>query len=258
MLEMARFKSRKLPDEAPGEPGKRRTRTYYVEIPPQAFARMLERCRGERVTFHGALCAALLKAVSRRIPRPGGPASPVDLGCFSPVSARDMLDPPLSAEDFGLYTGSVATHHRLSESTSLWELAREVGETVRRAKQAGDILLVGNLRGKMVRKQRELAPSQVRALEDPFLGALMVTNLKDLDIPTRYGPLELERLHGGVSTNQFGNLLAVAVATIQGLVQLHCLYAEPELTEARVRGLVDEALAELATLSGLEGLEVRG
>jgi hypothetical protein len=252
LWEMRRFKSRKLPDEAPGEPSKRRTRTYYVEIPPDISARIRESCRAQHTTLHGALCATLLKAVARRIPRPGAPSSPVDLGCFSPVSAREMLEPPVSPEDFGLYTGSVASHHRISESTSSWELAREVREEVHTAKQQGDILLVGNMRGKMVRKLRELPASQVRALEDPFLGAVMVTNLKDVDVPERYGPLVLERLHGSVSTNQFGSLLGVAVFTLRGVVQLNFLYAEPELTEARVQEIATEALEELFTLAGLE------
>jgi NRPS condensation-like uncharacterized protein len=256
LWEMRRFKTRKLPDEAPGEPGKRRTRVHYVEIPPEAFARIQESCRTERTTLHGALCAALLKAVARRIPRDGGPGAPVDLGCFSPVSARDMLEPPLSAEEFGLYTGSVASHHRLTESTSLWELSREVREKVRQAKQLGDILLVGKMQGNMVRKQRALKGSQLRALEDPFLGAVMVTNLGALDIPTRYGPLELERLGAGVSTGQFGSLLGVAVATLQGIVQLNFLYAEPQLTEARVREITTEALTELFTLCGLPTSEL--
>jgi hypothetical protein len=210
---------------------------------------MVDLCRAEGTTLHGALCASLLKAVARQLQLHEGSEAPVDLGCFSPVSVREELESQIARDEVGFYVSAATTYHRVGAEQPLWELAREVRQQLRQMKQRDEFCA-------MVKLREYLAPR--RSLADPLritgsaaLSAVGVTNLKRLDISTRFGPLELERLHFALASQSFGTTPMLAVSTLEGRIQLNLTYTESLVSEKLARTLLEQVVAELHARTGV-------
>lgn len=230
----------KLPEEARVPLEDRVARTRHTHLDAATSGALLARCRAEHTTVHGAIVAAALRAIAAHL----GARS--RLGCCTPVNLRPQLHPPLG-EAFGLYVGPVVHFHEVEPGGALWPLAREVRAALRAANEVQGPAVA-------LAAQSALLPAGASPavasglLYHPLFGALAVTNMGAPQLPLRYGPLELERLHIASPTAQLGSLISLAVLTLRGEITINFNYNEGILSEGVVDGLV------AATLGGLRAM----
>ena len=232
---------KKLPEQAriPVEARIPRTRHLLVDAPTAAA--LLARCRAEGTTVHGAIVAAALRALARRL---GGAAR---LGCCTPVNLRRQLQTPLG-DEFGMYVGPVVHFHDVRPDAALWPLAREIRAALRSAaeRHAPEIALA---------TQAALLPGSATPsvaaglLYHPLFGALAVTNMGAPDIPTTYGAVELDRVHIASPTAPLGSLVSLAVLSLRGAISLNVNYSQDIVRDDVIDAIVADTLDGLAELA---------
>jgi hypothetical protein len=228
---------RKLAEERHVPLDRRRSRTRHVVFEAEFTAALQGRCRAERTTVHGALAAAALLSVYSHLQRGQDSRKAVLLGCCTPVNLRQELDPPLGDDEIGLFVGPVVSFHEVGGSLDFWALAREVRDAVHGARS--DHGPATALVTQCLLLPRRATPRVVaKHLYHPLFGAIAVTNLGSPAIARHFGPLTLEQLHVNPTSNPFGSLLSLSVATVHGRMTVNFNYNEGVLGEATIDALV--------------------
>lgn len=175
-----------------------------MTLDAEETAQLAERSRAEKVTVNSALWAAFLAAQHEvqqdhlRYRQRSALA----------VSTRDKLNVPVG-EALGFYASSLTVRLPYSPSVPFWDNARDVHARITKELAKTDLfrmlsaelvhptlldslyfkkfgLAKGTIPSKLLRKMKWHQTTYGDAL----------TNVGRFDIPTRYGPLELESVHG--------------------------------------------------------------
>lgn len=225
-------------------PVKERTcNVIYRHIEPVPSRALLERCRAEKTTVQGALCAAMLLAVANNLKKTG--MKNLSLGCRSFVDLRRRLSPIVGNEQLGSLASGVATFHTITECTDFWQLARDVKQAIKQSLDRGEMFSIMTL-FKALFNDLLIDPDNSPLTNKAPL-AVEVSNVGEIDIPMKYGPLELEELRFMPSQGIFGGEFFATVATFRRRMTFNFVFSEPSISRATVEGLIED------TFSYLEG-----
>src|SRR5262249_39491116 len=150
------------------------------------FTRGLRRrARDESTTVHGALCGAVL--VADWEPLPDTP-----LRLFSPVNIRGMVG---AAEAWGNFVSAGKVSFAVCERAEFWDLARLAKERLAPAQAPNAVAASSRALSQVLRDNPQPGTAAERFAQG-FAHELMVTNMGNLPIESRYGALELEAVWG--------------------------------------------------------------
>lgn len=155
-----------------------------VTLEPELTRGIIAACTRRKVTVHSLLCASFAQQIARsRGERPN-----VIISC--PVNLRPRLRVDVG-DAVGLYMTMVDVLLESGSSSSVWSFARAFQARLRERSgpTAVDSLFALDSMLKSLTRGRELPIPLPRH-------DLSVSNLGQIPIPTRYGDLELESLHG--------------------------------------------------------------
>jgi NRPS condensation-like uncharacterized protein len=193
---------------------------------------LIELCRKEKTTVQGALCAALLLAVSKII-RDDNQEN-LRLSCRSYINLRKYLKPEVNREHLGVLASSITSFHNLNINTSFWDLARDVRQQLEVGLKSEDIF-------GMVLMSRKIFESLLsRPNEAPV--TVGVTNVGQIDVPHDYGLFQLEEISFVPAQAVFGGVFSAAVTTFQGTMLLNFMFSEPSISIQRVEILANDVI----------------
>ncbi|WP_224410245.1 phthiocerol/phthiodiolone dimycocerosyl transferase family protein [Oscillatoria salina] len=213
----------------------RRSQVIFAELDAQITEKLVAICRKEKTSVQGALCAAMLLAVARKINIKN--KSSAYFTCQSYVDLRDRLQPPLSKEHLAALIAPATTFHLLKPETSFWHLAREVKENLEKQIQRGDIFLIMPVLRQMV--EFFLAHPQ----EVPV--SIGVSNLGRLNISQNYRLFELEAIRFLPAQAAYSGIFTATVNTFAGKMLLNFPYSEPSLSHETMETIVNSTLSIL-------------
>ncbi len=244
-----------------------------IELSSEATVELVARCRAEKATVNTALTMAFTRAQEQVLVSRHHPKVPIagDL--------RGRLNPPVG-EVMGFYASAVTEKIHYAEHLGFWENARQLQQKLARRytdealfgepltwslldptileainfKKLGGLVKGEGPRTERLRAFGERADVVQRILERDGLDSLdrvglgsAITNLTRLDFPSKYGPLELERMMmkpGGAFPLANVNIL-VGAATVAGRLSLTVEYVEDNVTHDEVRTIARHALGYL-------------
>jgi len=224
--------------------GARQTKVAVGSLPPWLVERLLIRSRAERTTLTGALSAGLVAALPRN-----GSAGPV-VTLSHAVSLRNLVRPPIAAEEVGCYVSMVPTRHEIPGSTPFWDEARRTVGEVRRILRRGDVTAgIRASRGKYWQIAESARAAAARAGQDGGrLGAVALSNRGRL--PERaLGPLRLTGWFSATSNHTVGNELQLSAGTAGGTLSFALVYVEPLVARAAAEGVLGTLLEILAAVA---------
>jgi hypothetical protein len=124
-------------------------------------------------------------------------------------------------------------------------LAQEVKQKLNKAMNAGEPLVSIGLAGRVVPKKGTIDEMADR-ISSLYSAASLVTNVGNLDLPERYGTLQIGAWHFSVSLKALtGPEFNLAVASFAGHMHLNFIYAFPHLSPAAATRIADRALSIL-------------
>jgi NRPS condensation-like uncharacterized protein len=139
---------------------------------------LLERCRANATTVHGALCAAHLLAIRELLYDTN---HPIGLFCHSPINMRSRLTPPLDKEHMFCAASSYTGCYSVDCTTSIWSLGKKIGEDIRSFIETGDVF-------KKILQFRELKTQP----KPPI--SFSLTNIGNIETPTSRDTLEINEM----------------------------------------------------------------
>ena len=227
-----------------------------MELNEKETSDLVEKCRQNRVTVNSALNTAFLAA--RRSIR--GPFKGGRQNIMLPVNTRKRYRKPVG-EHFGLYVAGFQFKLSYNPEKDFWENAKTFGEKVREKLDINKVFKFAAITGlidKSLVDARSFSffgknlPSDYSRYEKihafsndeknivnkrakkqiPSMPGLAITNLGQLDYPTKYGSLELDRFIFITSGTPFIELVIPAV-TVAGKLTFTINYLE-EITDTAI------------------------
>lgn len=233
----------KLPKDGDAFAENRQARVIHCTLSEEETESLVNKCREESTTVHGAVCAAVLHAAASQMHTYHDGKS-VTIGCMSAVNLRQFLTPPLG-EEIGFFVSMVITSHRIHTDTHFWDVARDVKEAVHHAIGSGDAFVFISLLDKLI---RNTSPDDfMKRAVKLYPAALLVTNVGRLDIPHQYGSLVLEGLHFTLANKAASEHFNTAVATYNNRLVINFSYTEPTMSPERAHALVEDAMKVLTS-----------
>lgn len=182
---------------------------------------LINRCKKEKTTVHGALCGAMLLTAAKSIT--ANQNKRLCVSCRSYVDLRRRLEPVVSDEVMGMLVSGVISYHTLQSNVSFWDLARSVKKQLEFRLNRANLfraILISKTWVKSFFRNPNKAPSTVS-----------VTNIGKVNIPKHYGSFELEEISFAGANSAFGGILSVAVSTFDGKMLLNFLFSEPSISQ---------------------------
>ncbi len=211
----------------------RRGGMIHKQLDPQLTQQLVNLCRKEGTTVHGALCAAMLFAAAKKIT--AGNRCDVSVNCSSAIDLRKRLQPVVGNEYLSTLASWLTSFHTLRTHTSFWELAQDVKQQLEAGIERNNIF--GNVL--MFRKIVELSVSQ----HNEVSATVLLTNIGRVNIPKVYGPFILEEISFVPAASLYVGVFSAAVATFEGKMLLNFFFSEPSISRDTMESLVDSVMS---------------
>lgn len=218
----------------------RKPRLIHHDLDPAATSALAQRARAEGTTILGALTAACVIAAAEDHGR-----EPVRLACVLPVNLRPYL-PKVPADAFGYYAWSVGSTLRIAPGTRFWDVARQVKRDAEGEIQRGALWLGLAILERRAPMLVQKGPDALaKMLDEKYPGALSVSNVGRLEVPTDSGPLRWTDMQFGMSADAAGAGLAVAATGFAGKLSVNVMHPDPLIAPPRAAAIAARAMALL-------------
>ncbi len=230
-----RYRPKTLPFAQTVPISERRCGWIQRQLSPDLLTQLVQRCRQEKTSVHGALSAALLRSIAQELSPELQQDLPVNFNSFTDL--RRHLQPQVGHEHLGLFASVVTSWHRLKPDTYFWTLAREIKTQVEQKLAQRDMFSTLSM-------SRKIIEAMLRQ-SDTSLSTAGLTNVGRVNMPHEYGALRLENISFTSPQTAFGGILGVAVTTFRGRMQLNFAFSEPSISPATAERLADRMLSQI-------------
>lgn len=217
-----------------------RCRPLAVALDREETGSLVRATRRRRVTLNGALSAAMLGAVHRRLY--DGASRPLRYLAFADL--RPQLDPPLPAGELGCCIAMLRNTLGMRSGTGFWELASEITRQVDRAVRRGDRFHAYRFCETAMRATLRQRHERMAAT------ALSYSGVAPLAPPA--GALRLADCHAFVSNLDLGPEYTALARLMDGRLQLDVVYLDSDMNEALAKELAADVLDTLRAAAATE------
>jgi len=194
--------------------------------------KIIELCRQENTTVHGALCAAMLLTVANKISREK-PRS-IKVSCRSYVDLRRRIEPPIKNKHMSFLASFLTSFHHLKPQMSFWDLSRDITKDIELGLNTQEFF-------KPLTIFRKIIEYYIKN-PDEFLLTSGVSNIGLVDISEVYGDLEIEEISFVASDAIFGKNFTVTVATFKDKMLFNFIASKPSLSQETIELLATRVI----------------
>jgi len=215
------------PDD-PGRPAST-TRVLDITLEPTVVRRLLAQCKVHGESLNSLLSAALLLAARHTLD--GEQALPLML--TSAINVRPLLTQPMHAE-VGYYVTGIDGQYPVAPASDLWALSRAVGARTQ-AQFTREHVAHGLALRRLLLAVKRSGHALVDMIPQATRNSLHVTNLGRLNLPGRYGDLELRRCFHVAAVDLVRRpYICLAAVTLADALQLTFSYCAPQTPQVLV------------------------
>jgi hypothetical protein len=238
----------KLVIEGEAPPSDRRTHLLTRILSPEMTMQLKERCKQEKTTVHGALCAAMLFGAAKI----AFTDTPIHLSCASNVNLRKYCEPEVKDDYMGCLVSLVEETHTLGENRTFWDLARECKAKISYSISKGvPIYNINSERMYQVNKQLLI---QVSGYKMGRKNTINVSNLGSLNLLDNQRFLKIKELYFATGQHMLGACFWLGVVTFHK--QIFCTFANvvPVVSEQTAELFADSVMDSIQKASSSESL----
>ncbi len=199
-----------------------------LTVPEAATGTLIRKARRERVSLNSALAAAMLLVVYRH----RYPPEARRLRTLVFADLRPYLRPALSAEHLGCYLAMQRLAVPVSPQTSLWRLARSLGEDVYASNKRGEKYLAALLSKRLMRR--------LLRKQDERMAATALSYAGPLRLDAAYGAIAVTGVHGFITSNRLGPEYSAFAHLAFGRLRLDFMYMAADMDAGQARAIAVE------------------
>lgn len=205
------------------------------KISPELTKKIINNCRKNQVSVQGAICAAMLIAVTNHIRK--NKKQKIKTSCRIGVDVRQQLNPEIKPEKLGLFASNLLLLHDITEGHDFWNLAKEVMEQINQQLTKQQFFI--NLQiFETIFKYFD----NVIANPDKIANTVDVTNIGQVQIDDDYGIFKLDEISFIPSYTILSNTILVAVTTFKQQMVLNFATSEPSVSQLTREILANNAI----------------
>ncbi|MFM7406528.1 MAG: phthiocerol/phthiodiolone dimycocerosyl transferase family protein [Cuspidothrix sp.] len=228
----------------------RRTSILFKRLTKENTISLISRCKQEKTTVHGALCAAMLFAVANFFDTNDG----INLLCGSNVSLRKYCNTEINHNYIGCLVSLLTIMHNLDSKTNFWDLARECKSKLNEAIDSGvhiDKIINNNLN----HVNRNVI-IQMSELNMGRTSTINISNRGQYKFLDHYGNIQLKELYFNTGQHIIGTCFWLGAMTFHE--QLFCSFAHvvPLLSSKTAELLAQDVVNTLQKASEADDLSL--
>ncbi|MDM9384968.1 condensation domain-containing protein [Chlorogloeopsis sp. ULAP01] len=213
--------SPKLIIEEEASPSQRRTCLVTKILRKDITVLLKERCKQEKTTVHGALCAAMLLETAKIVFRYGNIKN-IKLSCGSNVNLRKFCQPEVMDKHIGCFISGIEEIHCLEKDTHFWDLARECKLKINQSTNSKlPLFQVSNADNFRKFNKDFLNKASVHNMGRST--TTHISNRGQFNLPEKYGSFKLKELYFATGQHIVGTCFWLGVVTFHE--HLFCTFA---------------------------------
>ena len=205
-----------------------RGHTLSIQIPEEIIEPFAQHARKEGVTLNSALNAALLLAVNRHL----YDGDEIPMRTFSFADMRPHVEPPLHAENLGLYISMMRYTVNVKGDMDFWLLARDLHQKIYASLKSGDKYVAASMAESLMKMVIKMKAFRLCASAVNYGGVIPVQG--------RYGRIKVLGVHGFVSAYEFGPELASQAQYFNKQLFWDFIYLEEDMDQGMAKAVVEE------------------
>lgn len=226
------FKKAKLIIERQAYQSERHTHFLPTSLNKEVLINLKKRCKEEKTTVHGALCAAMLFGAAKT----AHADMPIHLSCGSTISLRKYCEPEVTEDYMACIADGTGHTYTLKKDTYFWDLARESKSRISHSIQNGEMFMNFSNSGKS--NQSESMKKQWETRMGRFF-TVMIANVGQMTFSGQYGKFQLKEIYGVQAVHNIGPCFGLNVVTL--CEQMFCgfNYVTPLVSTKTAKFFVD-------------------
>ena len=231
-------------DQNWSDPALRKSRFMVANIDRRRVDNLIELCRSQQITLNALLNAIALKAIYRNHDY----VKPVNLFGGGNGDLRNHCIPPLNNNDIGCYVSMFGFSELVSDSVSLWELAKVIHKKLQgyfssniTVHTARDYFWESLIQPGAIEK--------VSCTRQGRFGHLHLSNLGKIHLSENYGDINVEGFHFIAGQHIEGAVYWMGVATLPSRLCLTFTTIDPMTSDKKSMKFVDLVVQEIENLS---------
>jgi len=194
-----------------------------------------QRARREGVTLSSALNAVQLLAVNRHLYS----SKKLPMRTFSFADLRPYVEPPLHAENLGLYISMMRYTVDVKGDADFWSQARDLHRKVYASLKSGDKFVAAGMSESLLKMLTRFKTIRTCASALNYSGMVPVQ--------PRYGNIKVLEVHGFVSAFGFGPEMASQAQMFNDQLFWDFIYMDADMGEATAKAIVEEIKSVIAS-----------
>ncbi len=237
-----------IENEAPAS--QRRTHLVTRIISKETTLRLKERCKQQKTTIHGALCAAMLLGTAKIA---FNNQISLSLSCGSNVSLRKSCQPEVTSGSIGCFISIVEEIHSLEENTTFWDLARECKSKITNSISLGTP--IANICSERLQYVNEDMITQLSNHNMGRKNTVEISNRGQFNLADKYGELKLKELYFATGQHWVGGSFWLGAVTFHE--QLFCTFSHvvPLVSSKKAQLLADSFIDTIVQALNSEPLD---
>lgn len=210
---------------------------------------LIDRCKQEQTTLHGAMCAAMLFAAAKLL----SIDTQVNLSYGLPVNLRKYCEPEIAGENLGCFISVLGFNQLVEPNTSFWDLARECKSQIHDSLISGvpiTRLQQGKLRNFDLDTLKEIVIESILSKEDTMArnNLFAISNRGKFQFRYRADKLKIKELYFATPQHISGDCFWLGVLTLNEQLFCNFVYVEPVISDRTAQLFADDVMTVLENL----------
>lgn len=204
---------------------------------------LIDKCKQEKTTVHGAMCAAMLFAAGKLL----SIDTQVNFSYGLPVNLRKYCEPEITDQNLGCFISALGFNQLIEPKTSFWDLARECKCRIHDSLISGvhlTRLLQGKLRNLDMDTMKELVIKSMVSKEDTMgrNNLFSISNRGKFQFRHQADKLKVKKLYFATPHHISGDCFWLDVLTLNEQLFCNFIYVQPVISDRTAQLFADDVM----------------
>ena len=200
---------------------------------------LIEKCKQEKTTVHGAICAAMVFAAAKLL----SIDKQVNLSYGLPVNLRKYCDPEITDQNLGCFISVLGFNQLVEQNTIFWDLARECKSKIHDSLIRG-VHITLLQQSKLRNFDKDIVIKYMLSKENTMgrNNIFAISNIGKFKFRYKADQLKIKELYFGSSQHIGGDCFWLGILTLDEQLFCNFIYVEPVISDKTAQLFADDVM----------------